>query len=318
MSWRALLRAVLVVLGIVAAGLALIRFPWLPTFALLSRANPVILWAALFVNLTSLLFKGWSWHILLRRVAPSRWRVAQAANLVGAAVNNISVTVVGEAARIQYAAARNFLPWGTVFASVVWARAVEAIALGVFLVGASAFLHLPEFLHGVQIGIGLILVLAIAALAWGRRLPWHRILPHRLREVLRPIAEIGGPGRLALPVLLGIANWGAQWATYHLCLLALRLPVTPEASFTALLVTNLSTVFRVAPGNVGVTQAAMALALLPFGIRAHEAVAGALALQGIQILPVLALGALLVGLRPFVAMLRPTATKPLEADQEPA
>jgi len=310
-SGRAFLRTALVALGIAAAVFALVRFPWLPTFSLLGRANPVILWAALVVNLSSLLFKGWSWHLLLRRVAPSRWRIAQEANLVGAAVNNISVSVVGEAARIQYVVTRDFLPWGTAFASVVWARAVEAIALGAFLVAASAWLHLPRFLHGVQIGVGLVLVLAIAALAWGRKFPWRRIIPERARGLARTLAEIGGPGRLVLPVLLGMANWGAQWATYHLCLLALRLPVTPEASFTALLVTNLSTVFRVAPGNVGVTQAAMALALLPFGIRAHEAVAGALALQGIQILPVLALGALLVGLRPFVSLIRQTETKPL-------
>jgi len=310
-SGRAFLRTALAILGIGAAAIALVRFPWLQTVSLLTRANPAILWTALLVNLTSLVFKGWSWHLLLRPVAPSRWRTAQEANLVGAAVNNISVSVVGEAARIQYAVARDFLPWGTVLASVVWARAVEAIALGAFLVTASAWLHLPPFLHGVQIGVGLLLVLAIAALAWGRKLPWRRVVPDRVRGIARTLAEIGGPGRLVLPVLLGMANWGAQWATYHLCLLALRLPVTPEASFTALLVTNLSTVFRVAPGNVGVTQAAMALALLPFGIRAHEAVAGALALQGIQMLPVLALGALLVGLRPFVALIRQTETKPL-------
>jgi len=307
---RAALRWVLTGLGAALAVVALVRFPWALTFSLLARANPRILWAALLINLTSLLFKGWSWHVLLRRVAPTRWRVAQEANLVGAAVNNLSVSVMGEAARIQYVVVRDFLPWSLVLASVVWARAVEALALALFMVIAPSYLRLPPLLHGLQIGGGILLALLIAGAWSGRWVRPPRLFPERIREHLKALAAIGSPSRLFVPALLGVANWGAQWATYHLCLLALHIPITLEGSFTALIITNLGITFRIVPGNIGVTQAAMPLALLPFGVRAHEAVAAALALQGIQILPVLLLGSGAVGWRGIAPVPSSTARRP--------
>ena len=58
---------------------------------------------------------------------------------------------------------------------------------------------------------------------------------------------------------------------------------------------NVGGLIRVAPGNVGVLQAAMVGALLPFGIAAEQAVAGGLALQAIEVLPVLALALAVAG-----------------------
>jgi uncharacterized membrane protein YbhN (UPF0104 family) len=60
---------------------------------------------------------------------------------------------------------------------------------------------------------------------------------------------------------------------------------------------NLSGLFRPTPANVGVTQAAFVVGLLPFGVAPEQAVAAGLALQGLQVLPVLFLGAMLTGWR---------------------
>jgi hypothetical protein len=48
-------------------------------------------------------------------------------------------------------------------------------------------------------------------------------------------------------------------------------------------------VVRITPANIGVMQAAMVGALLPFGIAADQAVAGGLALQAIEVVPILAI-----------------------------
>jgi uncharacterized membrane protein YbhN (UPF0104 family) len=94
--------------GVAVALKALAGFPWEDTLATLVNANYWVLGAALVINLSSLVAKGWAWHLLLKPVAPNRWRTAQEANLVGAAVNNVSIAVGGEAARIHYIAQ---CPW---------------------------------------------------------------------------------------------------------------------------------------------------------------------------------------------------------------
>src|SRR2546425_10030896 len=87
---------------LVGVGLALkflTGFPWQVTLAALLGADRWLLVIALAVNLSSLVAKGWGWHLILKAVAPHTWRVAQEANLVGAAVNDLSVAVAGGGAR---------------------------------------------------------------------------------------------------------------------------------------------------------------------------------------------------------------------------
>src|SRR5256886_7525805 len=82
----------------------------------------------------------------------------------------------------------------------------------------------------------------------------------------------------ALPTAFALYNWAAQWATYHLVLRATHVPVSLAASFTALIVVNLSGLLRPTPANVGVTQAALVVGLLPFGVAPEQAVPGRFAL----------------------------------------
>lgn len=291
-------RVLLAILGALTAGAliwALARFPWRGVFAALARADSWLLWAALVVNLSSLVWKGWAWHLLLRSASPSRWWTAQEGNLLGSAVANFSVSLTGEAARIHYVMARDRVRGEDVAASVAWTRAAEGLGLSLFLVVAPCVLELPPVLRGIQIAAGACVALGLA-LVWSRnlfRIP--RFLPRRVRSLVIALSRLGSPRMLAGPTLFAVLNWAAQWATFHLVLLAVRVPVSPAASFTALIVTNLAGLPRVSPGNVGLLQASMAGALLPFGISADSAVAAGLALQAIQILPVEILAIALVG-----------------------
>jgi uncharacterized membrane protein YbhN (UPF0104 family) len=80
--------------------------------------------------------------------------------------------------------------------------------------------------------------------------------------------------------------------------------VSGAAAFTALLAANLGSLGRLTPGGIGLMQAAIVGALLPFGIGAERAVAGGLVLQAIQVLPVLGLAGALVGWTGIRASLR--------------
>ncbi len=295
------LRLAFLACGAAALALFLGRFPWREVPAVLARANLAILGLALVVNLGSLVAKGWAWWFLLQPAAKCRWRTAQEANLIGAAMNTISVTVLGETARVQDLAIREGIPIGAVAASVVRVRAVEALALAGFMLLAPAALPLPPLLHGLQITGGA-LVLALVAAAWsGRRARLLERIPAKVRAVLTSVTETGSMRTFVPALLLALVNWVALWATYQLVLSAFGIGVPLAASFTALILTNLSGLFRLSPGNVGVTQAAMIVALLPFGVRPHEALVAGLALQAVQILPVLALALAAVSGRQLAA-----------------
>ncbi len=277
------------VAGLVAVSVLLLRFPWRTTVQTLEAVNAALLATALLINLVSPLAKGWAWHLLLAPVAPNRWWVAQEANLIGTAVNSVAAGVTGEAARISLIVQRDAVPLRAAVLSVVWTRAVEALGLALFLVLAPFALHLSRTLRGLQLGAGVALV---AVLAVSRLRGWQGLiarLPASLRAGAAELAEMSWGGRLIAPTALALVSWAAEWATYHLTLRAVHLPVSYAASFTALIAVNVGGLIRVTPGNVGVLQAAMVGALLPFGIAAEQAVAGGLALQAIEVLPVLAL-----------------------------
>jgi glycosyltransferase 2 family protein len=287
-------------LGLIGVGFALkffTGFPWRVTFTALLDADPWLLGVACIVNLSTLAAKGWGWHLILKPVAPHSWRVAQEANLVGSAVNDLSVAVAGEAARVHLIAQRGGVPVGAAISSVVWTRLAEALALALFLVMAPSVLELDARLRIVQVGAGLALTVVLL-LAWARGWAWLADqLPAPLASRVALLRTMGKGGRLLLPTLLALYNWGGQWATYHLVLRATHVPVSLAASFTALIAANLSGMFRPTPANVGITQAALVVGLLPFGVPPERAVAAGLALQGLQVIPVLFLGAVVTGWR---------------------
>jgi uncharacterized membrane protein YbhN (UPF0104 family) len=283
--------------GAAALLMALAGFPWGATANTLLSASAPVLAAALVVNLLSLVAKGWGWHMILNPVAPHRWRTAQEANLVGAAVNNVSIAVGGEAARVSYMVQRGGVPVAAAVSSVVWARVTEGIALAIFLVMAPSLMTLPHWLRGVQVGAGLALVIVLL-ITWHRGWSWLLArAPEIIRRPAAPLAAIRSSGSLWWPTVLGLLNWAAQWSTYHLVLVATHVTSRPAASFTALAAANLGGMLRLTPAGVGVTQAALVVGLLQFGVAPAHAVAAGLALQALQVLPVTFAGALLTGWR---------------------
>ena len=101
---------------------------------------------------------------------------------------------------------------------------------------------------------------------------------------------------------LSLVAWSLQAITYHFAALATGLHVSFAASTVAMLTVNLSFLFPLTPGNVGVFQALYALTMGAFGVSSGAAVATALLLQALQILPMTALA---LALAPDLALRRP-------------
>jgi uncharacterized membrane protein YbhN (UPF0104 family) len=305
-------RWIFVVLGVLSAALAVrfaFRFPWAGTLDAIADADWLLLAAASLMNIASLAAKGWAWHLLLQPAAPHRWQTAQAGTFVGAAVNSVSVSVSGEAARVQLAASRDGVPVGAAIWSLVWCRVVEAVALVVFLAAALAMIPTNAWLTRMEISAWAILALLVLLTVLG---VWPRLaalLPARWRPPLRGPTGILQPSRLAAPLALGVVSWVAQWVTYHWALVATHVSTSAAVSLVALVAANIGGIFRITPGNVGVLQASLVLGMLAFHIPEDQALAAGLTLQAVQVLPVIAIGVALVGAQG----LRTLATKRAES-----
>jgi uncharacterized membrane protein YbhN (UPF0104 family) len=287
---------------VLAAGLRYaVRFPWVDTWSTLGDADWALLAVAGGLNLLSLAFKAWAWQLLLRPLAPVRARTAQAATFAGAAVNSIGIAMSGEAARVHLLGRWDGVSAGTAARSIAASRLVEAAALGVFLLAVASAVTTG---HGWRLIAGAVVLLAgtLALLRWT---PW-----------LRPRAgdEAGAVGwttaQLAAPLALDVGSWGLQWATYHWSIAATNVAVTPALSALALVLANVGGIFRLTPGNVGVVQGAVVLGLAPAHVPAAQAVAAGLALQAVQVLPVLVIGLALLGRHGLREVLR---RRPAEA-----
>ncbi|HET8624822.1 MAG TPA: lysylphosphatidylglycerol synthase domain-containing protein [Gemmatimonadales bacterium] len=270
------------------------RFPWTVTVDSLRHASWLLLALAGAASLGSVVAKGWAWHVLLRPAWRHRWVEAQAATVAGAAVSAVSVSISGEAARLQALAGRGDPPLSPLMSSIVWSRITEAIALAVFLAGSLVLLPPARWIRTARIAAAV--VLALVGLLWLSGI-WRRLvarLPSRWQHVAGLGAVTGTPP-LPLPVALGVANWALQWLAYHLSIVSVGIVAPPGAALAALVAANLGGILRLTPGNVGVLQASIVMGLLPFGVTADRALAAGLALQAVQVLPVLLAGALVAG-----------------------
>ena len=283
--------------AVLSAGLIRVatQFPWADAWDATLEANALLLTLALGVNLISLISKGWAWQLLLRPVKRVGWLATQQATLAGSAVSDLATSVVGEAARIQVLVRKSGIGWRHALASVVYLRAVEGLALAVFLLAAPILVTLPSELRLAQsVAFGMLVVglMVVVLRPRARLLSW---LPGPLQRAAAALGDLASARSLPAPLALGLLNWAAQWTTYGLVLRAMGVHAPLAASFVALVAANLATLVPVSPGNVGVFQAAIALGLMPLGVDVDRAVIAGIALQVIQIPPVLGLAAMVFG-----------------------
>jgi putative heme transporter len=278
---------------IVVGGFAIrfgMTFPWAQTLDALSDADWILLVGAGLVNILSVMAKAGAWQLLLRRLTPVRTMTAQVATFIGAAVNSISVSVSGEAARAQAAGSRDGVPFGLAAASLVASRVVEALGLVVFL--AVALIVLPMW-PGAR-STGVILIGVTAAVTAG-----YYLLPRRRWHPALVRLAATGPAGLAAPVGLATLNWVLQWLTYHWSFVATGAAVTSVVSLAALVMANIAGILRLTPGNIGVLQGSLVLGMRAFEMPPAHALAAGLALQAVQVIPVLLIGIAIVGAQGF-------------------
>jgi len=281
------------------------RVDWAAIWLAVRGASPSLLLAAALVNLLSLVLKGIRWWVFLRPIGVRSMSLAIRATFAGAGLNNVLVANGGEAARVLFVAREGRAPVQRVLATLALERLFELVGYAVLLALAALFLRLPPVLAPVRPYALLVLVVLGALVVYLLRHPgaaeqvstahggWTSRAARWLGRVGATMAELTNGPRVAGALVLSLAVWVLQVATYHLTAMAAHLPIPLVGTVAALLAVNLGFALRATPGSVGVFQVLYAAAATAFGMNRDLAIAAAFLIQSQQMLPVTAIGVLL-------------------------
>lgn len=267
------------------------RVDWAAASATLARASLLPLAAAVIVNGLSLTLRGMRWWIFLRAVGAASLPLAIRGAIVGAGFNNVLVANGGDAARVLLVARASGVPRSAVLATMALERLFDPICFGLLLFGATFVVALPEALvrlRGIA-GVGLLIAAALLALlvqskrAIGDASSGWRGHVQSFRMRVQSLAT----GKRFVAALLGsVGVWALQVSEFALVANALHLGLSVGGSVAAMLLINTGLILRATPGNVGYFQFAYAVAASRFGVATNAAVAAAILIQLVEIVPV--------------------------------
>jgi uncharacterized membrane protein YbhN (UPF0104 family) len=313
------LRLLLVVLPLAALmALAVWRAPDL---GVIGRTFRAVHWewvaAAVIINLFSVVVRAQAWRIVITQAIPPPWPrrpLVFSAFCVGLLGNAALPGRVGELARVAVVTRhvrRRPGTWATIVGTVFAHRlfdVVVSVGLVVYVLYAA---RIPDWaVPGLSIALGVGLGLLIAGVALARRQhrpvseglgPARRLLRmgrHGLTVLRRPVPAVEA-------LLLQVIGWTAQLFAVYTAFLAFRIEPSIAAAALVLVIMNLVTVFPFWPGNVGLVQAAVALALLSYGVAYGHGIAYGVGLQAIEVSVGVGLGLVFLAREGFsFAMLR--------------
>jgi glycosyltransferase 2 family protein len=291
---RLRLLLVLPVLG-VAFGLIVWRGPdWKPVHDALTAMNWEWVIVALLANLASVVARSLAWDMAIKQSMPPphpRYRLVFSAFCVGLFANAVLPGRVGELARV--AVLRRHLPGrsgstprlvGSVFAH----RMFDLFPMILLVTWVLLFARIPRWAYlSIEIALAAGAVLFFIGLALARfhqssavegmgrlRLLWDRAR-QGLGVMRQPLAAAVAAGFQFLGWTLQLlAVWSVMFA-FHL-----HLPIV--AAGLVLVLINVATIFPLWPGNVGLTQAAIAIPLTRYGVDYAHGFAFGIGLQLIE------------------------------------
>jgi uncharacterized protein (TIRG00374 family) len=279
--------------------------------AALRRSNYWLLVPALLVLGVAIVVRALRWRLLISPEHRPSTSAVTSALLVGYLFNSILPARAGEAIRVvvlrQRAGTPKFVALGTVLAE----RAIDVLVLLVLLFVAAPFVPSTDWLPRVlALGVVFFVVLTgvfIAFAFYGER-------PARL--LLRPLAMLPGMSRerielaasnlmrglsafrspaVALPAFaLTAASWLLIALASWICMRGFDLRLGFSAAVLVVVAINLAMILPSGPAGIGVFEAATLTALRPFDVDRAHALSYALVLHGLNVVPFLVAGYLVL------------------------
>jgi glycosyltransferase 2 family protein len=299
LGWR---RVLLVSLGIASS----VFFLWLvlrgadlgAVWAALREANLAVLLAAAAVIQLVYVAQALRWRGLAATPSVSR-RHFLALVYAGIATNNVLPLRIGDLLRGRWLANAANIPTGRALGSVFRDRLSDVVVLVAGLIATVPLVGSAAWVQRIAVGGAVLLALfglvIAAALVNTRRRPRVRRQQHGsvrglVRDLLDEVASPLGRRRIAAALALSVLAWTIWAAAAGLVCRSLGIRVSPVDLVFVTCVINLGVAIPSSPGFVGTYQWLGVSALAVVGIDGNIALAFALLMQAVWLIPTTVIG----------------------------
>lgn len=263
-------------------------------------------WVAIAVlcELSVYVVQGFRWNTLLEPVAKlPLWRTVQSI-YIGLFANEVLPLRVGELIRCYLLGHWNDLNLSVAFASAAVERLIDGFwMLGAFLITAATVKRIPEDLTILVLVIAGLLLAATATLLWIVKHQQHAhtmIRESRRAAALRHVVEglhlMGNRRTLTLTTLISLAYLLPQYLTVYALMRAYRLDYSFWVAAGVLNIVRFAIVVPSTPGNIGVVNVAVVMAMKLFELGENDAKTFSILLFAVWTLPLLIGGAVATAL----------------------
>ena len=284
---------------IIFAGLVAVLLWWRgPSFSAIGDAFTVVRWqwvvVAVGLNLASVVARAIAWRTVIRQAIPPPYpsnTLVFSAFSVGLFANAVLPGRIGELARVAVLTRK--LPkrkglWATLVGTVFAHRVFDLVPVVLLILYVAFTSKIPGWAVTsliLFVGIGsLLFTLAFV----GARRPYTTKLDSvgAMRRIIvmarEGLSVMRSPVGTALAILFQISGWVCQLLAVWAAMRAFEIHAPLPAAAVVLLLMNVATVFPLWPGNVGLTQIAIATPLKSYGVAYAHGVAFGFGLQAIE------------------------------------
>jgi hypothetical protein len=270
---------------------ALGRCRWwtlVPAFFLMAVANVV---------------RGWRWQLQFAPPARPRFWPALSALLIGTFFNNVLPARAGEAAQVVALRRSSRTSVSETTATVLAGRVWDVLSVLVLLFFLAAWLPTVSWLRAaVYLAIGLVAALAVIILAGPRlfrvvlrplaRLPFltHAHTDSAAAGLWRGLVSVRRPGPALVAFALSIVCWLLFGLSNWFVLEGFSLGLSPLAGILVSISLALAMILPAAPASIGVFEAAVLVALKPYGVPKADALSAALVIHALNLFPYIVAG----------------------------
>ena len=263
---------------------------WAAAAAAICRASLSLLLLALALNGASLVLRATRWWVFLRAAGIGSLPTALRGVIVACGFNNLVVANGGEAARALLITRTTGAPVASVLATIALDRLFDPICFGLLFVVGTLTVPLPAGLSATLSALTLVAAAVFLAVLLTVPRPERPATGNGWRHQLSVLREcircLSTPRRFGIALLLSAGVWLLQLLEYTIVAESLGMNLPFGASVAAMIVINAGLLLRATPGGLGYFEFAYALAVSHFGVTTDMAVAIALVIQMIEIIPV--------------------------------
>jgi uncharacterized protein (TIRG00374 family) len=273
----------------------------------IKATNPLYFALACAVNFATVAFRARRWQLLIAHIRRIPYLETFKLMTIGIAVNSVIPLRAGEAMRSYSLASRWNLGKRESVSTVLVDRSFDVVSFGLLLLMATRLIELPQAMSSQTYGLvfsSLALAVSFPVVAWLGRTIRHqpdekysselqRNIALKLEPLSRGYSSLTGSVAIA-SICLSLIAWTAQIFVAVLASRAIGISLPLGAIVMAVFAVNVASALPLTPANIGVFQIAFLFTLSVYGFDKASSFAVATVFQAALVIPVAAVGLILL------------------------